>query len=182
MSISELTGKIFTNAGKEVIIFSLLVGNEGGGAYQIRFSLSLSLLTDVTAVAEVTSQFVTTGSNSDCEDASFILGRLFIGFNMKVAQSCPTLCNSTTVGCQVRLSVGFSRQILEWAAMLFSRGLSQPRDQTKVSHITGGFFTIWATREALIPFKVLLYLFPQKHFTMWVGIVTLETRMQRLSD
>ena len=109
-----------------------------------------------------------TGSNNDCEDASFILGRLFIGFNMKVAQSCLTLCNSTIVGCQVRLSMGFSRQIHEWAAMLFFRGLSQPRDQTKVSHTAGGFFTIWATREALIPFKVLLCLFPQKHFTMWV--------------
>ena len=24
---------------------------------------------------------------------------------------------------------------------------SQPRDQTQVSHIAGGFFTIWATRE-----------------------------------
>ena len=29
-----------------------------------------------------------------------------------------------------------------------SRGSFQPRDQTQVSHITGGFFTIWATREA----------------------------------
>ena len=31
---------------------------------------------------------------------------------------------------------------------LFSRGSSQPRDQTQVSRITGGFFTRWATREA----------------------------------
>ena len=31
----------------------------------------------------------------------------------------------------------------------FSRGSSQPRDQTQVSYIAGGFFTIWATREAL---------------------------------
>ena len=30
----------------------------------------------------------------------------------------------------------------------FSRGSSQPRDQTQVSHITGGFFTSLATREA----------------------------------
>ena len=28
-----------------------------------------------------------------------------------------------------------------------SRGYSQPRDQTQVSHIVGGFFTIWATKE-----------------------------------
>ena len=32
--------------------------------------------------------------------------------------------------------------------MLFSRGSSQPRDRTQVSRIAGGFFTIWATREA----------------------------------
>ena len=29
-----------------------------------------------------------------------------------------------------------------------SRGSSQPRDRTQVSHIAGRFFTIWATREA----------------------------------
>ena len=39
-------------------------------------------------------------------------------------------------------------RILEWVAFPFSRGSSQPRDQTQVSHIAGGFFTIWATREA----------------------------------
>ena len=33
-------------------------------------------------------------------------------------------------------------------AFPFSRGLSQPSDQTQVSHIAGGFFTSWATREA----------------------------------
>ena len=39
-------------------------------------------------------------------------------------------------------------RILEWVAFSFSRGSSQPRDQTQVSHIAGGFFTTWATREA----------------------------------
>ena len=37
---------------------------------------------------------------------------------------------------------------LEWVAFLFSRGSSQLRDQTQVSHIAGGFFTHWVTREA----------------------------------
>ena len=32
-------------------------------------------------------------------------------------------------------------RILEWAAFPFSRGSSQPRDQTQVSCIAGGFFT-----------------------------------------
>ena len=36
-------------------------------------------------------------------------------------------------------------RILEWAALLFSRGSSQPMDRTQVSHIADGFFTSWAT-------------------------------------
>ena len=39
-------------------------------------------------------------------------------------------------------------RILELVAFPFSRGSSQPRDQTQVSHIAGRFFTSWATREA----------------------------------
>ena len=46
-------------------------------------------------------------------------------------------------------SMEFSR-ILEWAAIPFSRGSFQPRDRTQVSHIAGGFFTSWATREVHI--------------------------------
>ena len=32
-------------------------------------------------------------------------------------------------------------RILEWVAVPFSRGSSQPRDQTRVSFFAGGFFT-----------------------------------------
>ena len=32
-------------------------------------------------------------------------------------------------------------RVLEWVAFPFSRGSSQPRDRTQVSHIAGGFFT-----------------------------------------
>ena len=39
-------------------------------------------------------------------------------------------------------------RILEWVAMPFSRGSSQCRDWTQVSHIAGRFFTMWDTREA----------------------------------
>jgi len=38
--------------------------------------------------------------------------------------------------------------ILEWIAFPFSKGSSQPRDRTQISHIAGSFFTSWATREA----------------------------------
>ena len=41
-----------------------------------------------------------------------------------------------------------SSRILEWAAILYSRWSSWPRDGNRVSCLAGGFFTVWATREA----------------------------------
>ena len=38
-------------------------------------------------------------------------------------------------------------RILEWVAIPFPRGSSKSRDPTQDSHIAGGFFTSWATRE-----------------------------------
>ena len=59
-------------------------------------------------------------------------------------------CDPMDLTYQAPLSMVFSRQeILEWVAISFSRGSSQPRDWTRVSCITGRHFTIWATREAL---------------------------------
>ena len=40
--------------------------------------------------------------------------------------------------------------ILKWAAIPFSRGSSQPRDWTQVSHTAGRVFTSWTTRKALV--------------------------------
>ena len=40
-------------------------------------------------------------------------------------------------------------RILEWVAMLSSRGSSWPRNQTRVSCIAGRVFTSWTSREAL---------------------------------
>ena len=39
--------------------------------------------------------------------------------------------------------------MLEWVAIPFSRGSSQPRDWTWVFCVAGRFFTIWVTMEAL---------------------------------
>ena len=47
-----------------------------------------------------------------------------------------------------QLSHKGSPRTLEWVAYPFSRGSLQPRDGTQVSCIAGGFFTVWATREA----------------------------------
>ena len=43
----------------------------------------------------------------------------------------------------------FQARILEWVAISFSRGSSQPRDWTRVSCTAGRFFTDWTTREAM---------------------------------
>ena len=50
---------------------------------------------------------------------------------------------------------------LEWAAISFSRGTSQPRNWTQVSRIAGRCLTDWATWEALL--NILLH--NQKHAT-----------------
>ena len=43
----------------------------------------------------------------------------------------------------------FQASVLEWSAISFSRGSSQPMDWTQDSCIVGRCFTIWATRKAL---------------------------------
>ena len=48
-------------------------------------------------------------------------------------------------------------RILEWVAFPFSRGSSQCRDWTKVSHIAGGLFTSWATSEVLVHIKICTF-------------------------
>ena len=64
---------------------------------------------------------------------------------MEVSQSCPTLCNSmdcSLPGSSVHRI--FQARVLEWGAISFSRGSSQPRDRTQVSCTAGRCFTIWA--------------------------------------
>ena len=60
---------------------------------------------------------------------------------VKLTQSCPTLCDPMHY-----IVHGIFQA---WVASPFSRGSFQPRDQTQVSRIAGGFFTSWATREAV---------------------------------
>ena len=57
--------------------------------------------------------------------------------DVKVAEWCPTLCDPMDYTVHGILQA----RIWEWVAFPFSRGSSQPGDQTLVSHIAGGFFT-----------------------------------------
>ena len=64
------------------------------------------------------------------------------------AQSCPTLCDPMDYSLPGSSVQGiFQARILEWVAISFSMGFSQPRDWIRVSHIAGRLFTVWATTE-----------------------------------
>ena len=62
---------------------------------------------------------------------------LRVKVKVKLAQPCPTLRNLMDYTVHGILQT----TILEWLAFPFSRGSSQPRDQTQVSHIAGRLFT-----------------------------------------
>ena len=86
----------------------------------------------------------------------FILRYIFFSYSnfselkwtlkVKVAQSYLILCNPMEFSIEPHGIL--QARILEYVAFPFSRGSSQPRDRTQVSHNAGRFFTIWATREA----------------------------------
>ena len=58
--------------------------------------------------------------------------------NMQVAQSCPTLCDPMDYTVHGILQA----RILEWVAYPFSKGSSQPRDRTQVSHTAVWIFNL----------------------------------------
>ena len=65
------------------------------------------------------------------------------------AQSYPTLCDPVDCSLPGSSVDGILQaRMLEWVAISFSRGPSQPRDQTRVSILAGRCFNFWATREA----------------------------------
>ena len=72
----------------------------------------------------------------DCLTPSLYSARVWV-LSLKVTQLCLTLCDPTD--CTVHGIL--QARILEWVAIPFSRGSSQPRDRTQVSCIAGGFFT-----------------------------------------
>ena len=66
----------------------------------------------------------------------------------EIAQSCLTLCDPMDCSPPGSSLHGILQaRILEWVAIPFSRGSSQPRDWTQVSRIAGRHFNLWATRE-----------------------------------
>ena len=61
----------------------------------------------------------------------------------EVPQSSLTLCDPMDCNLPGSSVHGiFQARILEWVAIFFSRGSSQPRNRTQVSHIVGRLFTL----------------------------------------
>ena len=69
---------------------------------------------------------------------------------VKVAQSCPILCDSMDYSLPVSSVHGsLQARTLEWVAIPFSCGSSQHSNPIQVlDYFAGWFFTIWATRKA----------------------------------
>ena len=80
---------------------------------------------------------------------------------MKVTQSCPTLCDPMDSAAHGILQA----RILEWVAFPFSRGSSQPRDQTQVSSITGKILYQLSHQGSSSNPINRFYYFP--YFTVW---------------
>ena len=70
-----------------------------------------------------------------------LMGRTVFTEESEVTQSWPTLCDPMDCSLPGASVHGiFQARILEWVAISFSRGSSQPRDQTQASHIVGRRF------------------------------------------
>ena len=71
---------------------------------------------------------------------------LWVIVRVKSLKLCPTVCNPLDCSLSGSSVHGILQaRILEWVAISFSRGSSRPRDQTRVSHIAGRRFNLWAT-------------------------------------
>ena len=89
------------------------------------------------------------GSSSSEPPGKFHSDVLLAAAATKSLQSCPTLCDPMDSNLPGSVVHGiFQARKLEWAAISFFRGSSQPRDWTRVSRTAGRHFTVWATREA----------------------------------
>ena len=67
---------------------------------------------------------------------------LYASLHCTETESCSVMSDS------LRTHGILQATILEWVAFPFCRGSSQLRDRIQLSHIAGGFFSSWATREA----------------------------------
>ena len=68
----------------------------------------------------------------------------------EIAQSCLTLCDPMDCSLSGSSVHGiFQARVLEWIAISFSRGSSQPRNRIRVSRIAGRCFTVWVPPQKI---------------------------------
>jgi len=126
--------------GAELSPFSCGAEHIGWGCYQtqVRLLTTLKPVLERQALIERKGCFI--------QEASSLEESLKVKVKVK---SCLTLCDPMDCSLSGSSIRGILQaRILEWVAISFSRGSSQPRDRTPVSLIAGGCFTIWAAREA----------------------------------
>ena len=58
----------------------------------------------------------------------------------------------------------FQARILGWGAISFSRGSSQPRDQTRVSRVADRLFIVLATKESV---RSLIVMVDSSYYHRW---------------
>ena len=103
------------------------------------FSRGSSWPRNRTEVSCISGRFTTSWTTGEAQQPQFSS----VQFS-SVTQSCLTLCDPMDYTVHGILQA----RTLELVALPFSKGSSQPRDQTQVCQIAGRFFTSWATREA----------------------------------
>ena len=97
----------------------------------------------------VLSLWVKLSSTEDFKISHIRLLVLYNNNNESESQSCLILWDLMDCNLPHSSVCGIIKaRIFEWVAISFFRGSSWPRDRTQVCCIAGGFFTIWATREA----------------------------------
>ena len=90
-----------------------------------------------------------------------------------VAQLCLTLCDPMDYSPPGSSICGiFQARILEWVAIPFSRGSSQPRDQTHISCIAGRFFATLVTHfscETMLWWTFCSFIFDHEDVIDWIN-------------
>ena len=85
-----------------------------------------------------------------------------IYLNQSESESCSVVSNSLQPHTVHAI---LQARTLGWEASPFSRGSSQPRDRTHVSHSAGKFFTSWAIREV------------EEYWSGWYSLVLQESAL-----
>ena len=125
--------------------------------YWVVIMLMLPSVAGYTSESQVSLLNIQSPTPIDSSSVGLGWGAGISDFNEWLNQSCLTLFNPVDGSLSGSSVHGLLQvRILEWVAIPFSRGSSQPRDQIRVSPVAGTFFTVWVIREALVNMTKLI--------------------------